>query len=77
MMINTAKYVNSLGVQGIKIHMLFVSKGTELETLYNVKPFHILSKDEYIDIVCEQLEFLNENMVFLKIINSMPSINQR
>lgn len=67
MMINTAKYVNSLGVQGIKIHMLFVSKGTELETLYNVKPFHILSKDEYIDIVCEQLEFLNENMVIMRI----------
>ncbi len=67
MMINTAKYVNSLGVQGIKIHMLFVSKGTELETLYNVKSFHILSKDEYIDIVCEQLEFLNENMVIMRI----------
>lgn len=67
MMINTAKYVNSLGVQGIKIHMLYISKGTELEIMYKNKPFHILTKDEYIDIVCEQLEYLNEEMVIMRI----------
>ena len=67
MMINTAKYVNSLGVQGIKIHMLYISKDTELEIMYKNKPFHILTKDEYIDIVCEQLEYLNEEMVIMRI----------
>lgn len=67
MMINTAKYVNSLGVQGIKIHMLYISKDTPLEKMYLDSPFHILSKEEYIDIVCEQLEFLNENIVIERI----------
>lgn len=67
MMINTAKYVNSLGVQGIKIHMLYISQGTELEKMYESKPFHILSKDEYIDIVCNQLEYLREDMVIMRI----------
>lgn len=67
MMVNTAKYVNSLGVQGIKIHMLYVSKDTELENLYRDKPFHILTKEEYIDIVCEQLEYLNQEMVIMRI----------
>ena len=67
MMINTAKYVNSLGVQGIKIHMLYISKGTELEEMYKNKHFHILTKEEYIDIVCEQLEYLNEEMVIMRI----------
>jgi len=67
MMINTAKYVNSLGVQGIKIHMLYISQGTELEEMYKNKHFHILTKEEYIDIVCEQLEYLNEEMVIMRI----------
>ena len=67
MMINTAKYVNSLGVQGIKIHMLYISQGTELEEMYKNKHFHILTKEEYIDIVCGQLEYLNEEMVIMRI----------
>ncbi len=67
MMVNTVKYVNSLGIQGIKIHMLYVSKDTLLERLYESKPFHILTKDEYIDIVCEQLEYLKESVVVMRI----------
>ncbi len=67
MMINTAKYVNSLGVQGIKIHMLYISRDTELESMYKTKPFHILTKNEYIDIVCEQLEYLKPEMVIMRI----------
>ena len=67
MMVNTAKYVNSLGVQGIKIHMLYISKDTLLETMYRNEHFHILSKDEYIDIVCNQLEYLDKNIVIMRI----------
>lgn len=67
MMINTAKYVNSLGIQGIKIHMLYISCDTALEKMYLNKPFHVLTKDEYIDIVCEQLEYLDEKIVIERI----------
>ena len=63
MMINTAKYVNSLNVAGIKIHMLHVIKNTKLASMYQEKPFHILTKKEYIDIVVSQLEYLRPEMV--------------
>lgn len=66
-MVNTAKFLNDLGIDGIKIHMLHILKGTELETLYQEKPFPILSKEEYIDIVIEQLEHLNPNIVIHRI----------
>lgn len=66
-MVNTAKFLNDLGIDGIKIHMLHILKGTELETLYQEKPFSILSKEEYIDIVIEQLEHLNPNIVIHRI----------
>ena len=63
MMLETVKYLNNLNIWGIKIHMLNVLKGTKLEHLYQKEHFHILSKEEYVDIVCDQLELLNENIV--------------
>lgn len=66
-MIETVKFLNDIKVDGIKIHMLHIIKNTELEKLYNETNFHILSKEEYIDIVVEQLEYLNENIVVERI----------
>lgn len=73
-MINTVKFLNHLKIDGIKIHMLHILKGTELAKMYNQQPFHILSKEEYISIVVEQLEYLNPNIVIHRITGD-PNIN--
>ena len=67
MMIDTVKYLSKLDIQGIKIHMLFIIKGTKLEELYNKEHFHILTKEEYVDIVCDELEYLREDIVINRI----------
>ena len=67
MMIETAKYINKLKPLGIKIHMLHILKDTAIEKLYKKEKFHVLSKEEYIDIVCDQLENLNEEIVINRI----------
>lgn len=67
MMVDTAKYLNTLGIDGIKIHMLYIVKDTPLATMYEAKHFPILSKEEYIDIVCEQLRYLDERIVIERI----------
>ena len=67
MMLDTIKYLNKLNINGIKIHMLHVLKNTKLEKLYEKEKFHILTKDEYIDIVVSQLELLNPNIVIHRI----------
>ena len=67
MMLETVKYLNKLDIQGIKIHMLHILKNTPLAIQYNKKPFHILSKEEYIDIVCDQLELLRPEIVINRI----------
>ena len=67
MMIETVKYLNKLNIDGIKIHMLNITKNTPLETLYKEKPFHVLTKEEYIDIVISQLEYLNPKIVIHRI----------
>lgn len=66
-MIETVKYLNKLDIQGIKIHMLCILKNTQLEKLYEKEKFHILTKDEYIDIVVSQLEYLREEIVINRI----------
>lgn len=67
MMIETVKYLNKLNIDSIKIHMLSVLKNTPLEKLYKIKPFPLLTEEEYIDIVCTQLEYLNPKIVIQRL----------
>ena len=67
MMIETVKFLNNLKIDGIKIHMLHVIDNTKLKDLYLEEKFHILTKEEYIDIVINQLEYLDEDVVIHRI----------
>ena len=67
MMLETVKYLNKLNIDGIKIHMLNIVKETPLEKLYKKEKFHILTKEEYINIVIKQLELLNPKIVIHRI----------
>ena len=66
-MLNTVRYLNKLDIQGIKIHMLSILKDTPLEYYYQKEKFHILTKEEYIDITIDQLELLREEIVIHRI----------
>ena len=67
MMIETIKYLSKLDIQGIKIHALSILKGTKLEELYNSNHFKVMSRSEYINTVCDQLEYLREDIVVHRI----------
>ena len=67
MMLETVKYLNNQDIQGIKIHMLHILKNTRLAELYEKEKFPILTKDEYIDIVVNQLELLRSDIVINRI----------
>lgn len=62
-MLNNIKFINNLDVQGIKIHTLLVLKNTKLEKIYNEMKFHILTLDEYTDIVVKQIALLKDNII--------------
>lgn len=66
-MLNTVKYLNTLDIQGIKIHMLSILKDTAIEELYKKEKFPLLTKEEYIDIVISQLELLRKEIVIHRI----------
>lgn len=67
MMLETVKYLNTLDIQGIKIHMLSILKNTKLALLYKKENFKLITREEYIDIVCSQLEYLRPEIVINRI----------
>ena len=63
MMINTVKEINKLDIQGIKIHSLNILKNSIMGNEFYDKPFKILSRNDYIDVVIKQLENLRKEIV--------------
>lgn len=72
MMIDTVKYLNALKIDGIKIHMLHIMKNTPLEEYYQNNKFPILSIEEYVDIVSNQLRYLSDNVVVHRVTGDSP-----
>ena len=67
MMLDTIRHINTLDIQGIKIHMLHIIKDTGMANLYLKDKFHVLTKEEYIDIVIKQLEILEQKIIVNRI----------
>lgn len=71
-MLNTIKAINKLDVQGLKIHLLHIMEGTELGDMYLESRFKTLSQEEYTDIVCNQIELLDENIIIHRLTGDAP-----
>lgn len=71
-MIETVRLLNRLDIQGIKIHMLYIQKKTVLAKKYLASPFPLLSRDEYVDIVAEQIEWLRPEIVIHRLTGDAP-----
>ena len=62
-MLKTVKDISHLKFDGIKIHMLHVLKNTKLASMYYDKPFELITRQEYIELVVKQLELLRPEVV--------------
>ncbi len=63
MILETARFVGRLPIQGIKIHLLYVTKGTRLAKQYEKGGFRCLERDEYVDLAVDFLERIPPQMV--------------
>ena len=63
MMLETVRHVAESGSNGIKLQLLHVIKGTDLEEEYRRGVFDVMSMEEYTDIVVECLQELPSDMV--------------
>ena len=67
MMLETAKFLNTLDIQGVKIHMLYIVNNTPLARSFERKPFPLLSMKEYVNITVKQLRLLNKNIIIHRV----------
>lgn len=67
MMLQTARELSRLQLHSIKIHLLHVLKGTVMERQLAAGEFSLLSREEYVQIVCDQLELLPPELVIQRL----------
>ena len=66
-MLETARCLSDVGIDGIKLHLLYVIQGTKLETLYRQGVYKCLQQQEYVDLVGDFLELLPREMVIQRL----------
>ena len=61
-MLSSVKFAGKYS-DGIKLQLLHILKGTDLCTDYEKGEFKALTLDEYVDILCDAVEILPENVI--------------
>ena len=68
----TMEYLNKQDIQGIKLQLLHVLKGTDLASDYENNLFRVYERDEYIDLLIDCLEHLRPDLVIHRITGDGP-----
>ncbi len=58
-MMETAREINRLHLDGVKIHLLHAIRGTRLAEMYGRGEVRMLDRDTYVGLVCDFLELLD------------------
>ena len=66
-MLHTAHTLASSGIDGLKLHLLYVIKGTRLENLYRRGGYRCLEQHEYVDLVCDFLECIPGHIIIQRL----------
>jgi len=67
MMLESAKILADSSVNGVKIHLLYVVKGTMLDKMWKNGEYTPMEQKEYVDTVCDFIELLPDNIIIQRI----------
>lgn len=70
--IRQAALISSLKLNLLKIHQLQIIRGTYLAEIYEKKPFHLYSVDEYIKLIASYLQYLRKEIVVERFVSQSP-----
>lgn len=71
-MLETVSWLGSNDIQGIKLQLLHILKGTDLALLYEQAPFPVMSMEEYLDLVIDCVSLLPPEIVIHRITGDGP-----
>ena len=72
MMLATVDHVSAVGSWGIKLQLLHILKGTDLADYYDRQPFHIMTMEEYVNLVAHLVRRLPPEMVVHRLTGDGP-----
>lgn len=70
-----ARIISALGVNQVKLHALYIVKGTAMAEWYQQGHLQLASKEEYVERVVGFLEHLHSNIVVQRLIGRAPASN--
>lgn len=71
-MLESAEYLSSKNIFGIKLHLLHVLRNTKLSDIYESGGFKTLEKNEYINIICDVLEIMPKHVTIHRLTGDAP-----
>jgi len=71
-MLNTIRYLNTQDIQGIKLQLLHILKGTDLAVLYEQNPFPVFSMEEYVQMILSCVEILRPEIIIHRLTGDGP-----
>ncbi len=70
--VETINIINSLEIEGVKIHSTYVVRGSALEKLYNENKFTPISLEEYLSTLCKIISLLRPQTVIHRLSGDAP-----
>lgn len=67
-----APIISSLPIDVLKIHQMQIVKGTRLAEMYQEKPFHVYTVDEYINLIANYIQKLRKDLVLERFVSQSP-----
>lgn len=71
--VETAKVLSALGVEQVKLHALYIVKGTVMARWYERGELPLIGKDEYVERVIAFLEHLRPEVAVQRLIGRAPA----
>ena len=72
-MFETLHYLNDQDIQGIKLQLLHILKGTDLAVRYEEDPFHVFTMEEYVKLIPACVEILRPDLVIHRLTGDGPT----
>lgn len=71
-MLETASFLRRVGVDGVKLHMLYVLEGTPLARIWREGKLRLLDQEEYISLAVDFLERLSPSIIIQRLVSDPP-----
>ncbi|WP_062532281.1 TIGR01212 family radical SAM protein [Jeotgalibaca dankookensis] len=72
MMESVQRMVADSDIQGVKLHLLHLMKNTKMLRDYHYGRLKLMEKDEYVQLICDQLEIIPKNIIIHRLTGDAP-----